>query len=173
MDSVDRHIEQWRAALPDLNALDEGVITRMQMLVKHLRQRKQVTIESYDLGYYEFETLHMLAGCGPGHRPTPKEIAAWLHMSPSAITSRIDALEQRRFLRRRPSTVDRRSVVIELTAAGRRVWRRACGDQTAGQAELLAPLSPAEKEQLGGLLRRVMAVIDQPDLLTMPGEAQE
>jgi DNA-binding MarR family transcriptional regulator len=169
-DSVDRHIAQWSSEIPDLDPVDEGVITRMQMLVKHLKRQKQATIESYDLGLDEYETLHMLAGCGPEHRATPTEIATWLQMSPAAITARIDALERRRLVRRLPSPDDRRSVIVERTAAGRRVWRAACADQTAHQTELLDPLNAREREQLANLLRRMLHVVDRPDLLTMPSE---
>lgn len=71
------------------------MITRVQMLVKHLKQRKQATIGRHGMGFYEYETLHMLGRCRPDQRVTPKQIAAWLHVSPAAITGRLDALERR------------------------------------------------------------------------------
>jgi hypothetical protein len=71
------------------------VITRVQMLVKHLKQRKQATIGRHGMGFYEYETLHMLGRCRPDQRVTPKQIAARPHVSPAAITGRLDALERR------------------------------------------------------------------------------
>jgi hypothetical protein len=98
-DSVDRHIAHWIKEIPDLDPLVEGVITRMQLLVKHLKQQRHATIAVRELEDHEYDTLHMLGGC-PGNQATPTEIAAWLHMSPAAITGRLDALERRGFVRR-------------------------------------------------------------------------
>lgn len=169
-DSVDRHIEQWLEEIPDLDPLAEGVITRMQLLVKHLKHQKHAAITSHELEDYEYDTLHMLGGCGPDHRATPTEIATWLHMSPAAITGRLDALERRGFIRREASSDDRRKVIVELTPAGRRVWRASGREQGAEEERILAPLTQKERQQLAGLLRRMLLVVDDPGLLKMPSE---
>jgi DNA-binding MarR family transcriptional regulator len=171
-DSVDRHIEHWIKEVPDLNPVTEGVITRMQMLIRHLDQAKQATLAAHDLEPHEFGTLHMLGGCGPDHRATPGEIAAWLRMSPSGITGRLDALERRGFIRRLPSPADRRKVIVELTEAGRHAWLEALSAEGAEEGRLLAALDVTEQEDLSGLLRRMLLVIDRSDLLPTPGPRQ-
>ena len=40
-DSVDRHIEHWQREIPDLDPLVEGVVTRMEMVLRHLRQTRR------------------------------------------------------------------------------------------------------------------------------------
>lgn len=167
-DSVDRHIEHWITEIPDLDPLVEGVITRMQLLIKHLKQQRQATIKARQLEDYEYDTLHMLGGCGPDNRATPSEIAAWLHMSPAAITGRLDALERRGFVRRLPAPGDRRKVIVELTPSGREIWRAAGGEQGAEEARLLAALDPDEQEQLSAFLRKMLLVVDRPELLRTP-----
>ncbi len=167
-DSVDRHVEHWSREIPELDPLVEGIITRMQMLVRHLKQQRHATIEARGLEDHEYSTLHMLGGCGPEHRATPGEIAAWLGMSPAAITGRIDLLERRGLVRRLPSPTDRRKVLIELTEDGRRLWRAAGGEQGAEEARILAALSRADRERLSGLLRQLMQVVDRPGLLPTP-----
>jgi DNA-binding MarR family transcriptional regulator len=171
-DSVDRHIEHWIKEVPDLNPVTEGVITRMQILMRHLEQAKQATLATHDLEPHEFGTLHMLGGCGPDHRATPGEIAAWLHMSPSGITGRLDALERRGFIRRLPSPADRRKVIVELTEEGHRAWLGALSDEGAEEARLLGALDPREQQYLSALLRRMLLVIDRPGLLTPPASKQ-
>jgi DNA-binding MarR family transcriptional regulator len=172
-DSVDRHIEYWKREIPELDPLVEGVITRMQMLLRHLKQTRQATLaNSYGLEEYEYATLHFLAGCGPEHRATPSEIAAWQQMSPSGITGRLDALEKRGFVRRLPSPTDRRKVIVELTEEGRQAWRRTFDPQTNEEARVLATLDPDEQEQFNGMLRRMMQVIDRPGLLNTPKSAE-
>src|SRR6266516_3616739 len=87
-DSVDRHIEHWITEIPDLDPLVEGITTRMHLLLKHLKQQRHATIAARELEDHEYDTLHMLGGCGPDHLATPTEIAAWLHMSPAASRER-------------------------------------------------------------------------------------
>ena len=171
-DSVDRHVEHWKREIPQLDPLVEGVITRMQMLLRHLKQARQATLAAYGLEDYEYATLHFLGGCGPDYRATPSEIAAWQQMSPSGITGRLDALEKRGYIRRLPSPSDRRKVIVELTEAGRQAWLGTFNPQTNEEERVLAALDPDEREQFSGMLRRMMQAIDRPGLLTTPGSAE-
>ena len=172
-DSVDRHIEHWQREIPELDPLVEGVITRMQMLLRHLQQTRHATLaETYGLEEYEYATLHFLGGCGPDHRATPSEIAAWHQMSPSGITGRLDALEKRGYIRRLPSPTDRRKVIVELTEEGHQAWRSTFDPQTDEEAQVLAVLTADEREQLNDMLRRMMRVVDRPGLLTTPRSAE-
>lgn len=167
-DSVDRHVEHWTREVPELDPLVEGVFTRMQMLLRHLKQTRQATLADHGLEHFEYSTLHFLGGCGPDHRATPSEIAAWQQMSPSGITGRLDALEKRGFIRRLPSPADRRKVIVALTEEGRQAWRSTFDPQTSEEARVLAALDLREQEQLDGMLRRMMHAIDRPGLLDPP-----
>jgi DNA-binding MarR family transcriptional regulator len=127
---------------------------------------------SYGLEEHEYATLHFLAGCGPGHRATPSEIAAWAQMSPSGITGRLDSLERRGFIRRLPSAADRRKVIVELTEEGRHAWRSTFDPQTDEETKVLSALTVEEREQLNGMLRRMLRSVDRPGLLSTPKSSQ-
>lgn len=171
-DSVDRHIEHWQQEIPELDPLVEGVMTRMQMLIRHLDRARNATLAANGLEVYEYATLHFLGGCGPEHRATPSEIAAWQQMSPSGITGRLDGLEKRGFIRRLPSPADRRKVIVELTEEGRRAWLGTFDPQTNEEEKVLAALDPDEREQFDRLLRKMMRAVDQPGLLNTPKSAE-
>ena len=171
-DSVDGHVEHWKREIPALDPLVEGVFTRMHMLLRHLKQTRHAKLAAHGLEDYEYLTLHFLGGCGPEYRATPGEIAAWQQMSPSGITGRLDALENRGFIRRIPSPTDRRKVIVELTQEGRRAWLSTFNPQTNEEAKVLAALDPAEQEQFDGMLRRMMQAIDRPDLLDTPTSSE-
>jgi DNA-binding MarR family transcriptional regulator len=172
-DSVDRHIEHWKREIPELDPLVEGVVTRMEMLLRHLKQTRHATLaDHYGLEEHEYATLHFLGGCGPGHRATPSEIAAWAQMSPSGITGRLDALEKRGFIRRLPSPADRRKVIVELTEEGRQAWLSTFDPQTNEEATMLAALDHDEQEQLNAMLRRMLRVVDRPGLLNTPTSSE-
>jgi len=170
-DSVDGHVEHWKREIADLDPLVEGIFTRMHMLLRHLKQARHATLPSYGLEDYEYSTLHYLGGCGPDYRATPSAIAAWQQMSPSGITGRLDALEKRGFIRRLPSPGDRRKVIVELTEEGRQAWLSTFAPETNEESKVLAALDPAEQEQLNGMLRRMLRVVDRPDLLNTPKPA--
>jgi DNA-binding MarR family transcriptional regulator len=170
-DSVDRHVEHWKREIPHLDPLVEGIFTRMEMLLRHLKQARHATLPDYGLELYEYTTLHYLGGCGPDYRATPSAIAAWQQMSPSGITGRLDALEKRGFIRRLPSPGDRRKVIVELTEEGRQAWLSTFAPETNEESKVLSALDPGEQEQLNGMLRRMMRVVDRPGLLNTPKPA--
>ncbi|MFG2052471.1 MarR family winged helix-turn-helix transcriptional regulator [Micromonospora sp. NPDC048930] len=159
-DPVDQHIARWLPVLPDLDPDVEGAVVRMSLLTRHLREVKDRALAELDLQEKEYGTLHALAG--RGGRAAPSDIAADLRMAPASITARVDALVRRGFVRRIPSTVDRRRIDVELTDAGRAAWRRAIGVVGDEEHRVLGALTPDERRLLSDLLRRVMLVAQQP-----------
>jgi DNA-binding MarR family transcriptional regulator len=155
-DSVDRHVERWQPVLPDLDPWVEGAVTRMAFLLKHLKRVRQATLAAHGLQPYEQETLHALAGRGAPYRAGPSELAVELKMSPAAMTGRLDALEQRGYLRRTPSPTDRRKVVVELTPAGYDAWHAALAELGSEEHRLMGALTRTEQKQLSDLLRRML-----------------
>ncbi|MCD9195195.1 MarR family winged helix-turn-helix transcriptional regulator [Streptomyces albireticuli] len=153
-DSVDEHVTRWRKILPDLDPVVEGAVARMSALVRHLGRAKEAALAEHGLQSFEYRTLHTLAG--RDGRATPSELAAALTLSPSAMTSRLDGLERRGFVRREASATDRRKVTVELTAPGRTAWQSALETEGREEHRILRALDPAERELLGNLLRRVL-----------------
>jgi DNA-binding MarR family transcriptional regulator len=76
------------------------------------------------------------------------------------MTNRIDHLEKRGLVRRRPDPNDARSVRVQLTAAGRRRVDQALQDLVARENAILGTLDTAQRAELAGLLRRVVAPFD-------------
>jgi DNA-binding MarR family transcriptional regulator len=159
-DSVDQHVARWTRVLPDLDPDEEGAVTRMQLLVRHLRRARRATLAAHGLQPFEYETLHALAGRGEPFEASPSELATELQMSPGAMTGRIDGLEQRGFLRRKASPTDRRKVIVQLTDAGHRAWRAAIDGMGDEEQRILASLTRAELRQLADLLRRLVLVVE-------------
>ena len=159
-DSVDDHLDRWLPLLPHLDPVVEAVVTRMGFLVKHLRKVKEQGLAEYQLQDFEYSTLQALAA--RQGRAAPSELVADLKMSPAAMTGRLDALEQRGFVRRQQSTVDRRRVDVELTVAGFDAWRSAMEVVGREERRILATLNPAERERLSALLRRLLVVAESP-----------
>ncbi|RKF24945.1 MarR family winged helix-turn-helix transcriptional regulator [Micromonospora globbae] len=160
MDRTDEHVQRWLPVLPDLDPDVEGAVTRMAHLTRYLRAVKERALADVDLPAHEYETLHALAG--RGGRAAPSELAADLGMAPASITARVDALVRRGFVRRIPSSTDRRRVDVALTDAGRAAWRGALDVCGAEEQRLLGVLAPDERRLLSDLLRRVLLVAERP-----------
>jgi DNA-binding MarR family transcriptional regulator len=77
-------------------------------------------------------------------------------IDPSDMVALTGVLTADGLVERRPDEADRRRNLVTITAAGRRRLA-ALGDAAAGaQDELLAPLSPAERTRLAGMLARIV-----------------
>jgi DNA-binding MarR family transcriptional regulator len=83
------------------------------------------------------------------------ELAEALRVPPSRMVALIDELEGRGLVERRPHPSDRRARSLYLTAAGRRLFKRAAKVATEHEAELCAELTAAERKQLLALLGRI------------------
>jgi DNA-binding MarR family transcriptional regulator len=72
------------------------------------------------------------------------------------MTNRVDRLVARGYVEREPDPTDRRGVIVRLTPAGMAVVDAALSHLLAHEHELLAELGPRERDDLAGLLRRLL-----------------
>jgi DNA-binding MarR family transcriptional regulator len=169
-DSIDRHIAAWQHEVADLDPELEGIVTRMQMLVRHLQQRRTEALQELGLRGWEYDVLWQLRAAGSPYRLTPTALAVALDVHPATLTNRLDRLTQAGLVERSRDVSNRRSVVVVLTEQGHRSLESAIGSKTAAEQELLAPLSERERQSLTKLLRKLVltAEADGPDLMTSP-----
>jgi len=80
----------------------------------------------------------------------------------SDLLAALNELAGQGLIERTPDPDDRRRNVVTITAAGRRQLRRLERQVARVQDELLAPLTPAEREQLADFLRRLLAQWTNP-----------
>jgi DNA-binding MarR family transcriptional regulator len=102
---------------------------------------------------YHYRLLRSLVSDGPASQATlGRRTGIYL----SDLVGALNELESAGFVRRSPDPADKRRNIVSVTADGlERVTE--LGDRAVAiQDELLAPLSPTEREQLTGLLRRLL-----------------
>jgi DNA-binding MarR family transcriptional regulator len=80
-------------------------------------------------------------------------MAEVLHCDPSNVTGIVDALEERNLAERKPSEVDRRIKVVELTGPGEKLRARAIKEMYRPPAWIEA-LSEADRRKLRDILSR-------------------
>ncbi|WP_269856230.1 MarR family winged helix-turn-helix transcriptional regulator [Streptomyces sp. RPT161] len=94
------------------------------------------------------------------HSPEPLrmvDLAQRLDVVPRAVTSLVDGLEGYGMVRRMPDPANRRVVRVELTDNGRAALEQLRAARRAAAEELLAPLGPGQRRQLGELLSALVA----------------
>jgi DNA-binding MarR family transcriptional regulator len=153
-DVVDRLLARWRAARPDLDPSPLEVVGRVIVLAEHLERSVETALEKHKLSLGQFDILATLRRNGKKGGLTPTQLLESVMLSSGGMTARLDALADAGLIARKPSPDDRRMVVIELTAKGRRVIDHATKTRFAEARESLPALTAAEMTTLTGLLRR-------------------
>lgn len=89
----------------------------------------------------------------------PNKIAERLIISRASVTSLIDTLERRGYVRRAPHATDRRMLLIELTDAGRQVAHEFRQLVHQNQKAWMAVLTEQEQDQLIEALHRIQIAL--------------
>jgi DNA-binding MarR family transcriptional regulator len=102
---------------------------------------------------YHYRLLATLQEFGPASQAALGRRSG-IHLSD--MVAAINELAERKLVERVSDPSDRRRNIISLTAAGKRQLRRLEKRLAETQDELLAPLSPEERQQLTELLSRLL-----------------
>jgi DNA-binding MarR family transcriptional regulator len=78
------------------------------------------------------------------------------------VTSRLDRMERRGFVRRLPDPDDRRGVIVDLTDSGLEIVDAAVAANTASDRQLMDRFDAEEIETLERLLRKLLAGLEPP-----------
>jgi DNA-binding MarR family transcriptional regulator len=92
---------------------------------------------------------------GAGEPLSPTEISERLLVTTASITSLVDTLERRKFVKRSPDPDDRRRILVTITPAGRKVVDRFLPEIVALQTSMVAGISEADRKKLTALLNTI------------------
>jgi DNA-binding MarR family transcriptional regulator len=162
-DPTDHMLTGWDEVRPDLEVGALQVTARLSRLGPHLARRQEAIFSRFGLNRGEVGLLGSLRISGPPYRSSPTRLARGLMLSSAGVTSRIDRLERRGFVRRLADPNDRRGVMIELTDAGLEIVDAAVAANTISERQLLERLDPAEIAALEEILRKLLAGLELPD----------
>lgn len=161
-DQVDRLVAAWRRERPGLDVEPLQVLSRVVRLARHLGLARKEAFERLGLPQWHFDVLTALRRAGPPYELTPGELMAETLVSSGTMTHRIDGLEAKGLVSRQPDRADDRVVRVRITPAGRRAVDAALIQLLDRERKLLEPLSNTERDQLAGLLRRMLEPFDSP-----------
>jgi DNA-binding MarR family transcriptional regulator len=113
------------------------------------------TLGAHGLKRGEFDLLASLRRASEPFRLSPGDLAKAMVLSPAATTHRMQRLEERGLVVRRPDPADGRYGVVELTDAGREVVDAAVTDHVATLDRLLGDLPTEERRSFTATLATV------------------
>ena len=161
-DFTDDLLAKWDSARPDIGVGALQVTARLARIGPLLARRQEAAFARFGLSRGEVGMLSALRTAGPPHRLSPTRLSHGLMLSSAGVTSRLDRLERRGFVRRLPDPDDRRGVIVELTDSGVEIVDVAVEANSASERKLMEPFDPQELEILEVLLRKLLAGLESP-----------
>ncbi|MBT8084222.1 MAG: MarR family transcriptional regulator [Woeseia sp.] len=159
-DFVEQLLQQWAEERPGLDVSALGVVVRLQHLGKLLAQRANRALRQHELKHWEYDVLSVLRRQGPPFEMPATDIARAVHLTSGAMTTRIDGLENRRLVTRRRSGSDGRSVLIRLSANGRKLVDEALHTRLEDAEDVMQHLPDTERAELAACLRKLLTGLE-------------
>lgn len=157
MDEVDEVMAAWHRERPDLATSPMAVWSRIHRLAALLDAARKRCFAEHGLDNWEFDVLAALRRAGEPYQLSPGQLLHQTHVTSGTMTNRVDRLCDRGLVTRHAAPSDGRSVVVELTGAGRRAVDNALEALVELEESLLAGWSAGERESLAAMLRRLLA----------------
>ena len=160
-DEVDLILAAWARELPDIDVTPLGSLSRISRLAKHLDRARKDAFAAHELDVWEFDVLAALRRQGRPYVLSPGELIRATLSTSGTMTNRVNRLEARGLVIRRPNNDDRRGVLVQLTGEGRVRVQQALADLLAYERRVLAAIEPEAREDLAVLLRRLLAPFER------------
>ena len=154
-DAVDDILEQWSEERPELDTTSLGVVIRVMSVNRAFLRQATDALAPIELELFEYDALSALRRQGRPYALPATGLAKETGLSSGAMTNRIDKLEERGLVSRKPDKSDRRAVIVSLTPAGKRAIDDAIQLRLDAADESLQGISARERNDLVALLRKV------------------
>ncbi|MDO5066926.1 MAG: MarR family transcriptional regulator [Propionibacteriaceae bacterium] len=157
MDEVDEVLAAWQRELPEVVTSPLGIWSRITRLAGVLDVERKRCFAEHGLEIWEFDVLSALRRVGHPYRLSPGQLLQLTHVTSGTMTNRVERLRARGLVLRESDPNDGRGVVVELTREGRHAVDQALQALVVMEEQLLADWSPADRDTLATMLRRLLA----------------
>lgn len=163
-DAVDLVVEQWAHARPDLDASPMGVLGRLSRVTRIAELELKSLFAEFGLERGEFDVLATLRRAGSPGGMTAGRLARASMVTSGAVTNRLDRLVAKGHVTRDVDPANRRTVVVALTPAGRKLIDRAVAAHLDNERRILAGLDEHQQADLAATLRTLLLSLgDEPN----------
>src|SRR5467141_2100939 len=138
------------------------VTARLSRIALHIARVQEESFGRYGLNRGEVGVLAALRFAGSKQQLSPTRLFKGLMLSSAGITSRLDRLERRGYVKRTRHPSDRRAVLVGLTNEGRKVLEQAIANDAGGEQALTSALTKDDHRVLASLLKKLLASLEPP-----------
>ena len=146
---------QWRRERPDIDPAPMAVCGQIWQTGEILRQGVIANWSNYGLDFAGSDVILTLRRQGHGATLSPSELAKDMMLSTSAMTNRLDRLEERGLIKRTMDPNDRRGLRIVLTDEGFALADEMVVTHVATEERMISVLTDAERDQVRALLSKI------------------
>ncbi len=155
-DTVDRVVAEWRSERPDLAVAPIEVLTRLSRVRTRIDEELASVFAGYDLSPADFTVIAALRRAGRPYALPQSVLMARLGLTSGTVSVRLGRLEGKGVVTRAPSSDDARGVLVTLTEKGAQLFDRVAPVHLRNEDVLLSALTDTERDQLAGLLRKLL-----------------
>lgn len=137
---------------PTTPSPEESLAEAFWTVARQLRRLSKETLEPWDITPGQSRAIRTLSHHGEMRLSA---LSDHLHIVPRSTTEVVDALEERGLVVRHPDPTDRRATLVSLTPEGTRIGDALNQARIAESHVYFASLSPAERADLGRILRKL------------------
>ncbi len=148
-------LAQWRRERPDIDPAPMAVCGDIWRAGETLRRAVLANLAEHQLDMAGFDVLLTLRRQGRHESLSPSSLAREMMLSTSAMTNRLDRLEQRGLIKRMADPADRRGVKITLSHKGYQLADKLVVSHVETEKRMLTALSAGEQKQLRALLGKI------------------
>ena len=159
-DQVDELLDAWARELPSLDVTSTSVFARLSRVLAATDPELDAALSDSGLSRTSFEVLAVLRRAGAPYELPLGTITAALRRTSGTMSVRMHRLERHGLVRRSPDPDDRRGVLVALTDRGRELFESAAPAYLERGRRLLEALDDSEREQLAGLLRKLLVSLE-------------
>ena len=159
---TDDFSDAWAREYPD--ATDTSgllLITQLARLSVLIETFEQEVLEPFELTPSDYAVLAALRRAGAPYELAPNQLYTALERSSGGMTKMLRRLESMGLVARVNDPADRRSKLVRLTAAGRKLEGEAFEAFLAGTHELLRSASRKDLASIDDALRRLLGIIER------------
>ena len=156
-DDMDRVLADWAGQRPDLDFTPVGVVTRLSRVRTYLDAELAGVFARFGLTSADFLVIVTLRRAGKPYRMPQARLMDALGLTSGTVSVRLDRLERNGIVTREPDPASARGSLVQLTDSGLELFDQVAPVHLANEDRLLSALSPAERQVLADLLRRLLS----------------
>jgi DNA-binding MarR family transcriptional regulator len=143
--------------VPRQDAVAREIAALVSRVATLMQKDTQRVLAQFGILDTEFRLLGGLRRAGPPFCRSPSELSPrYVPLTSGGLTGVINRLARRKLVRRLVHPHDRRGVLVELTAQGRKLIEAAMAAVAARETSLMSGLNASQRRQTARLLRQLL-----------------